>query len=166
MILDDMPDVSGTAKDVQYFLREAYTSLLLQLSKDWVSYEIEFNGEKYVFEPAMTLEEKEQQERRKKHFIRDLLKDAMNLAVEEAMTDGPDLDLFDERCPFYKINLLRALDVEKEQYESPIVPESYKELKDEAAKERKSVSLDFDSYHVKQQNKNLDGKDWENDNVL
>ena len=148
-MLDKMLDVSGEIKDVQYFLREAYIGLLLQLSKDWISYEIEFQGEKFLFEPPMTLKEKEKQEQDKKRFIELLLKDAMNLAVEEAMSDGPEIDMFDDRSPFYKLNFLRALDVDKEQYESPIVPESYQELKDEAAKAGGSKPLDKDSYWVK-----------------
>ena len=155
-----MPDVSGKIIDVQYFLREAYTGLLLQFSKDWVSYEIEFKGEKFIFEMPMTLQEKEKQEQDKRRFIELLLKDAMNLAVDESMQDGEEIDVFDERSPFYKLNLLRALEVDKEDYESPIVAESYQELKDEAAKEKKSISLDLDSYQVVQQT------ELEDDNVL
>ena len=148
LMLEKMIDVSGKQIDVEYFLIEAYTDLYAQFSKDWVSYEIDYKKERFVFEMPMTREDEERQIRYKKRFLELLLKETMNLAVEDAMREGEEYAIDDVRNPFFKLNFLRSLDVEKEDYESPIVPESYQEVKDEVGKEKKAVAIDLDSYYV------------------
>lgn len=114
-----------------------------QLSLDYIAYDIEFQGKKFHFGGATTMQESEKLQEDKREFIQLLLSDAFYKLLKDQ----------DENAWEY---VLQFKAQSREEVASPISKEQYAEAKQIAAEKAKAVNLE--SIYV-----NMEREDWSED---
>lgn len=133
------------------------------LSLDYLTQVITIRGKDYVFGPATTLKEENQQVRQRKKLISILIKDAAHVLAEEAINDYWNFQDVSRDSAWYTIDAILDNIPSRQEVQSPIDPASIAQIKIDA-KEKKQIGLDYSSYQVKMQDPSIEDIDgWDLD---
>jgi hypothetical protein len=137
-------------KDIDIVLSESMSKVNEMLSKDYVYYIVEVDGEKFNLAEPFEAEEKLSNEFNKRKYIVSLYQEAFNKLIQE-IADNNYVTL-ERTNAFYNIDSLLSMDVPVEAFISEYSAQDLQDIKDAAANDPiKARPLNLDSVYVNQQ---------------
>ncbi len=132
---------------------EKIAALEKALSLDYIDFDIQIGKKLYKFHPPVDKKDANRLSKDRRNLITFLLREASHVLVQEALLNYYDDEEPVQSIAFERIDFILNSIPSREQIASPIDPDSYQEIREQA---KKQVGLNYDAYQVKMQDPNLE----------